>query len=222
MRILVIEDEKKIREFLKKNLEPECYEVDTASDGEEGLTLMRTSEYDAVLLDNVLPKKNGINVCREARKHGVESPILIISVLAKPLQKVELLNAGADDYLAKPFSFNELKARIRALLRRPKNTKEEIMCMRDLELNVSTHEFKRAGKLIRLTRKELMLLRYFMRNPGIVLSRSMIIEHVWDMNADPFSNTVEPHIVSLRKKISDNPQDVIKTVAGRGYKITAK
>lgn len=222
MKILVVEDERKIRLFLKKHLEPEHYEVDTASDGKEGLRMMRMCNYDVVLLDNVLPKKKGLEVCKEARDHGVESPIIMVSVLGKPTDKAQLLDAGADDYLAKPFSFNELKARIRAVLRRPKQTTQEIMRLRDLELNVTTHEFRKAGNLVKLTRKELMLLRYFLRNPGIILSRSMIIEHVWDMNADPFSNTVEAHIVSLRKKIGSTSQEIIKTIAGRGYKIIAE
>ena len=222
MRILIIEDEKKIRDYLKEHLQPECYEVDVIGTGEKGLEMMRVNDYDLVILDNILPGKNGIEVCKEARAFSIDVPIIILSVLSKPSDKVELLNAGADDYLSKPFSFKELKARMEALLRRPKQREKEILTVRDLSLNTSSHEVKRAGKDIKLTRKEFMLLRYFMRNKGAVLSRTMLIDHVWDMNADPFSNTIEAHIVSLRKKINDRKQELIQTVPSRGYKIVSE
>ena len=222
MRILIVEDEKKIRDYLKKNLQPQFFEVDTASDGHKGLELIRLNDYALVILDNILPKKTGIEVCREARSFGIQTPIIILSVLSDSSQKTELLNAGADDYLAKPFSFKELQARMQALLRRPQKIQSEIIILADLELNMTSHEVKRDGREIKLTRKEFMLLRYFMQNSGIALSRSMLIEHVWDMNADPFSNTIEAHIVSLRRKIGDKEQKLISTISGRGYKMVAK
>ncbi len=220
MRILVVEDEKRIRDYLKEHLKPDFYEVDLAADGQKGLELMRLNHYDLVILDNVLPKKSGLEVCTQARAFGITSPILVLSVLSDVKQKVALLDAGADDYLAKPFSFKELQSRMNALLRRPKSLEQEIIVVQDVTLNTSTHEVKRANSDITLTRKEFMLLRYFMRNAGLVLSRGMLIEHVWDMNADPFSNTIEAHIVSLRKKLVDKEQKFIQTISGRGYKLS--
>jgi DNA-binding response OmpR family regulator len=219
MKILVVEDQKKIRDYLKDKLQPDYFEVDTASDGKKGLELIKMNDYDLVILDNILPEKHGIDVCIEAREFGVETPILILSVLSSTKQKAELLNAGADDYLAKPFSFNELQARIQALLRRPKKIQEEVLQVGKLTLNVSTNIVTLDGEECNLTRKEFMLLRYFMKNPNIVLSRSMIINHVWDMDTDPFSNTIEAHIVSLRRKLGDSKQGIIKTFSGRGYKL---
>lgn len=221
MKVLVIEDEKKIRDFLVKGLEEEYYEVDTASDGEEGLDLLRLNRYDVVILDNIMPKLTGVEVCSMARTSGIQTPIIILSVLTKPSQKVTLLNSGADDYLAKPFLFRELKARIHALLRRPHKLEAQIMKVADIELNNTTHEVRRGDKLIPLTKKEFMLLRYLMRNKNTVFSRFTLLEDVWDMNVDPFSNTIQVHILSLRKKLGDRKQEIIQTVQGVGYKISS-
>ena len=220
MRILVVEDEKDICDFLKKSLESECYVVDTALDGEKGIELIRDSNYDIVILDNNMPKKTGLEVCMEVRAEENNIPILMLSVQSETTTKVDLLNAGADDYLTKPFSLDELQARIKALLRRPKAIEEEILKIDDLSLDIDRHAIKRGKEEIHLTKKEFTLLAYLIRNRGIVLSRSMIMEHVWDMNVDPFSNTIESHIMSLRKKI-DLPKHkkLIHTVSGRGYKI---
>lgn len=219
MRILVVEDEKKIRNFLRKGLKEAFFAVDLAEDGERGLNMAQINDYDLIVLDNLLPKKTGLEFCREFRETDTTTPILVLSVLADPHQKVELLDAGADDYLAKPFSLLELIARIRALLRRPQNIENTVLTVNDLSLDTAKHEVSRAGEDIVLTRKEFMLLQYFLKNKGTVLSRGMIMEHVWDMNADPFSNTIESHIVSLRKKIFDKEQEMIKTIPGRGYKM---
>ncbi len=220
MRILLIEDEKGIVDFLKPSLEAEPFVVDIAIDGERGSYLGRTNDYDLIVLDNILPKKNGLEVCKEIRKAGKTLPILVLSVKTETITKIELLNAGADDYLSKPFSLEELRARIRALLRRPKQIESEILTINDLTLDMKRCAVRRGKKEIYLTRKEFMLLEYLIRNPGIVLSRGMIMEHVWDMNADPFSNTIESHILSLRRKINfPGKKKLIHTISGRGYKI---
>lgn len=220
MRILVVEDEKDIAVFLKKNLKAECFVVDVAACGEKGLMLATTNDYDVIILDYILPKYNGLDICRQLRMSGKTVPIIILSVKSTPTDKTELLNAGADDYLAKPFSFEELLARIRALLRRPSAIKEEVLQVDDLILDSRRHIVKRGKEEVYLTRKEFALLEYLMKNQGTVLSRAMILEHVWDMNADPFSYTIESHIRSLRRKLRvDKGRDLIHTVCGRGYKI---
>ena len=220
MRVLIIEDEKDISSFLKKNLESECFAVDVAEDGESGSFAARTNEYDIIILDNLLPIKNGTEVCVEIRKAGKTVPILMLSVKSEISDKVHLLNLGADDYLIKPFSFNELLARMHALLRRPKQIQSEFLEVDDLHLDCRNHQVVRGNDPIYLSRKEFMLLQYLMKNRGNVLTRGMIMEHVWDMNADPFSNTIESHVLSLRKKI-DPPgkTKLIHTIPGRGYKI---
>ena len=223
MKILVVEDEKEIRNYIKSSLEAECFVVDTAADGERGAYLAKINDYDLITLDNVMPKKTGMEVCKEIRAGGKNTPILILSVKSETTTKVDLLNAGADDYLTKPFSIDELLARIRALLRRPKEIEEDILKIDNLELDINKHIVRRGGKDIYLTRKEFAFLEYLMKNKGNMLSRGMIMEHVWDMSVDPFSNTIEAHIMSLRKKI-DQPgmKKLIHTVQGRGYKIDDK
>jgi DNA-binding response OmpR family regulator len=221
MRILIIEDEKDIINFLKPSLEAESFVVDSAEDGETGLFLALTNDYDLIILDNALPKKSGLEVCREIRLNKKTTPIIMLSVVSDVNKKVELFNAGADDYLTKPFSFQELLARIRSVLRRPKKIEDEVLRVEDLELDSRRNLVKRDGTEINLTRKQFMLLEYLMRNAGMVMTRGMIMEHVWDINADPFSNTIETHILSLRKKIKikNNQPELIFTVPGRGYKM---
>lgn len=220
MRILVVEDDYKIRNFLKKGLEAECFSVDVCEDGEEGFQLAKINDYDVVILDNVLPKKTGFEICTHLRELRSNVPILLLSVQSETSDKVRALDAGADDYLTKPFSLQELVARIRALLRRPQQVEGDILSAHNLTLDTKRHLIMRDEQEIMLTKKEFMLLEYLMRNKGTVLSRSMIMEHVWDMNADPFSNTIESHILSLRKKLHDSKKDkIIQTVPGRGYKI---
>jgi len=219
MRILIVEDDKKIRDFLKKSLEAQCYAVDVAVDGEEGLLLAKINQYNLIILDNVMPKKSGLDLCNNLRSEGFNVPILLLSVQTGTEMKVAALNSGADDYLTKPFSLAELLARVRALLRRPLQIEQEVMTCKDLLVDTKKHLITRNGEELTLTRKEFMLLVYLMQNQGTVLSRGMIMEHVWDMNADPFSNTIETHIASLRKKISDSDEDsYISTVSGCGYR----
>jgi DNA-binding response OmpR family regulator len=220
MRILVIEDEEKISHFLRDSFEAEYFAVDIAEDGERGSHLARTNEYDLVVLDSMLPKKDGHQVCREIRESGKTMPILVLSVKTDAMDKVDLLNAGADDYLAKPFVLEELLARVRALMRRPVSIESDVLMVEDVMLDMTSGTAKRGDRNLGLTRKEYMLLQYLMRNEGIVLSRGMILEHVWDMSVDIFSNTIESHILSLRKKLDDMGRDrLIQTVSGRGYRI---
>jgi DNA-binding response OmpR family regulator len=220
MRILVVDDDKDIREFLKKNLETECFAVDTAGDGEEGSYLARVNEYDLILLDNIMPKKSGLQVCTDIRSSGKHSPILILSVETNVDDKVNFLNAGADDYLSKPFSYKELRSRIRALLRRPAEVKSSKLRVDNLVLDTLNQTAKRGDRSIYLTRKEYALVEYLMRNSGIVLSRGDLLDHVWGEEVDPFSNTIEAHILNLRKKIDRNTKSkLIQTIPGRGYKI---
>lgn len=223
MSILLVEDEKEIINFLKASLEAEYFSVDVAEDGEQGSYLARTNDYDLIILDNILPKKTGREICEEIRKIGKTVPVLVLSVKSDTATKVDLLNAGADDYLIKPFSFEELLARMRALRRRPEKLEGETLAVGDLTLNTRTHQVHRGKKEVYLTRKEFMLLEYLMRNKGTVLSRGMILEHVWDMNTDPFTNTIESHILSIRRKLDvKSKPKLIHTVPARGYKIENK
>jgi DNA-binding response OmpR family regulator len=219
MRILVVEDEKKIGAFLKAGLNEKCYSVDLAPDGERGSFLARTTEYDLIILDNILPKMTGLDICKDLRERGKIVPILMLSVRSDTATKVELLNAGADDYLCKPFSLDELLARVNALSRRPPVIESDVMKIDDLKIDAVNYSVVRGRKRLYLTRKEFMLLAYLLRHRGTVVSRGMILEHVWDMNGDPFSNTIESHISSLRRKV-DLPgrKKLIHTVPGRGYK----
>lgn len=220
MKILIIEDEQEIVDFLRAGLEAERFAVDFETDGEAGIYAAKTNSYDLIIADNMLPKGSGIEVCRTLRSSGINVPIIMLSVISDSVTKTDLLNAGADDYMTKPFSFDELLARLRALLRRPLDIQSETLKIDDLTLNTARHTVSRGGDRLRLTPKEFSLLEYLLRNRGNVLSRSMILEHVWDMNADPFSNTIEAHIRSLRKKVdTEGRRKLIHTVHGLGYKV---
>lgn len=223
MKILIIEDEKDLCSSLKTNLESECFAVDTANDGNDGLYLASINDYDIMLIDIVLPKKSGLDICKEIRRTKKTTPIIIISVKSEIDSKVELLNSGADDYVTKPFSFQELLARIKAILRRPNNIETKMLKIDDLILDPQKQSVKRGSSEIYLTRKEFMLLEYLMKNQSVVLSRASIMEHVWDRNADPFSNTIESHVLNLRRKIDlEGKKKLIYTIPGRGYKIDTK
>lgn len=221
MRILIIEDDRKIALAIKKGLEQESFACDVEYDGEEGLGAALTHDYDLIIIDRMLPGVDGINVCRAIREEGRHTPILFLTAKTRLKDKVEGLNAGADDYLIKPFAFEELLARVRALLRRQKKTTETILKVRDLSLNTVTFEVIRNNKIINLSNKEFALLEYLMRNLGQVLSKDNIISHVWNYDADILPNTVEVFIKYLRSKIDKNQKNkLIKTVRGFGYKIS--
>lgn len=219
MRVLLIEDEKEIVNFLKPSLEAECFTVDVSFDGAKGSYLARTNDYDLIILDYILPKMDGKTVCEKIREDNKSVPIIMLTVKSEVEDKVALFNAGVDDYISKPFSFVELLARIRAILRRPQKIEEEILKIDDLILDIKGHTVKLGENEVYLTRKEFSLLAYLMKNKGNVVSRGMIMEHVWDMNADPFSNTIEAHILNLRRKIDiSDDRKFIHTIPGRGYK----
>jgi two-component system, OmpR family, response regulator len=221
MKILVVDDDKGVRRFLKKALTSECFEVDLAEDGESGLFLSLTNDYDLIILDYVLPKKNGKLVCEAIRSDGKKVPIIMLSAISEPLNKTEVLNCGADDYLTKPFSFEELVARIRAVLRRSSNILQQNLTIGNIEMDFTKQLVFLDGKEIYLTVKEFMILSLLARSEGSIVTRAYLLEKVWDMNADPFSNTVEVHISNLRKKIETNGYKIIKTIPGRGYRLSA-
>jgi DNA-binding response OmpR family regulator len=220
MKLLIVEDDSSIRNVLRMSLESACFTVDTAEDGDQGSYMARTNNYDLIILDNVLPKKLGKKVCQEVRESGKNTPIILLSMKSDILEKVAVFDAGADDYMTKPFSFEELLARIRALTRRPEKVKENKFKLGDIELSSDKYIVSKNGKELELTRKEFALLEYLLINKEKVVTRGQILEHVWDINADPFSNTIESHIVNLRKKIGDVNKKIIKNIPGRGYKIT--
>jgi len=218
MRILVVEDERKIAEFLRKGLKAEGYAVDIASDGEQGHFLTGTETYDLVILDLRLPKMDGLTLCRTLRTEKFVAPILMLTVRDSVKDKVLGLDSGADDYLTKPFDFEELLARVRALLRKRGSAEPTRLQVEDLVLDLLAHKVERGSVPISLTSKEFALLEYLMRNPGVVVSRTMIAEHVWDVHFDSFTNVIDVSINHLRVKVDrDFPKKLIQTVRGRGY-----
>lgn len=217
MKILVVEDEHKIANSIKKGFEQETWTVDVAFDGEEGYDLASSEEYDVVVLDLMLPKLSGIETCKKLREEKIHIPILMLTARGELSDKLEGLNSGADDYLVKPFAFEELLARVRALARRPRESREETLKIKNLSLNTKTFEVKKNNKEIILSRKEFSLLEYFMKNSKKILSKETIIAHVWDYEADILPNTVEVFVGYLRNKIG---KEYIKTIRGFGYKFS--
>jgi len=224
MRILVVEDEHKIANALKRGLEQETYAVDVAFDGDEGLSGALTDEYDVIILDRMLPGLlDGTEICKEVRANNIRTPILMLTAKDKISDRVEGLNSGADDYLVKPFAFEELLARVRALLRRPQDHVGHVLQIDDLTLDTSTYEVKRAGRSVQLSQREYALLEYLLRNQNRILSKSNIISHVWDYDADILPNTLEVYVGYLRAKI-ERPfkgPELIRTVRGFGYKLSS-
>jgi two-component system copper resistance phosphate regulon response regulator CusR len=220
MRILIVEDDRKVGAFLQKGMKEEQYAVDVCRDGEEAVEWASINSYDVIVLDIMLPKKDGFAVCRELRQKGMLTPILMLTAKDSVEDKVSGLTEGADDYLTKPFSFEELLARIRALLRRTQDYKTKALRVGDLELDLIKRQATRAGKQIPLSGKEYALLEYLMRNKGRVVTESMIVEHVWDMNYEGTSNIVNVYINYLRKKIdSEFEVKLVRTIRGHGYTI---
>ena len=220
-KILLVEDESKIANAVARGLKYEGFEVSIASDGEEALILGKDEEFDCIVLDRMLPLKEGVEVCKELRESNIKTPIIMLTAKSGVNDKIEGLDAGADDYLAKPFSLDELLARIRALLRRPNIILNEEIKVGDLILNTTTFEVKRNGKTIILSKKEYDLLEYLMRNANKTISKEKIINHVWDFDSDILPNTVEVYMGYLRNKIDKPFKDkkMLKTVRGFGYKI---
>jgi DNA-binding response OmpR family regulator len=223
MRILVVEDEAKLARAIKKALELQKYAVDLAEDGQEALDVALSEAPDLILLDAMLPKKDGFRVCRELRQAGLHSPILMLTAKGQIQDKIAGLDAGADDYMVKPFSFEELFARIRALLRRLGQDKDPVLRVADLELNPQTLLVKRAGKNVTLSTKEFAILEYLLRHKNSVISREQLLDHVWNYDAEVLPSTVEVHIKHLRDKIDSQKQTtLIETVRGFGYVIREK
>ncbi len=218
MRLLVVEDEKKVASFIKKGLEEEGYAVDLASDGETGLMMGLDGVHGLIILDVNLPRVDGLSVLQELRKKKVTTPVLLLTVRAAIEDKVLGLDTGADDYLTKPFAFQELLARVRALLRRRTEAEPPLLQVADITLDPARRLVFRGEEKIELTAKEFALLGYFMRNPGRVLTRTMIAEHVWDYDFDPMTNVIDVYVNYLRKKVdSGREPKLIHTVRGAGY-----
>lgn len=220
MTILVVEDEYKITRFIQRGLEMEHYTVDVAYDGEEALKKVGVNDYDLIILDLMLPKKDGIEVCKEIRERKIDSPVIMLTARDTIEDRIRGLDQGADDYVVKPFAFGELLARIRALLRREKTVKRSVLQIADLVLDPATHEVTRSGQPVGLTSKEYRLLDYFMRRPGQVCTRTMIGEHIWGYNFVDSSNVIDVSVSNLRKKVDGgHSMQLLKTVRNVGYKI---
>ena len=222
MRILVVDDDRRLCAVIRRGLLEESYAVDLAYDGEDGEYLAEVNPYDLIILDIMLPVKDGIEVCRELRAKKITTPILMLTAKDAVEDRVKGLDTGADDYLVKPFAFSELLARVRALLRREGMSKSPELRVGDLVLNTLTRQVNRGQRPIELTTKEYVILEYFMRHPGVVVTRTMIEEHAWDYDFDSLSNLVDVYIRRLRRKLDTEGEDsLIQTVRGAGYRLKA-
>ncbi len=220
MKVLIVEDDRDIAENIRSGLSAKSHVVDIATDGVDGSFLGRSYNYDAIILDNSLPKKNGLTVCKEIRASGKSTPIIFLSVTADIQTKINSLENGADDYLTKPFLLAELEARLGAITRRAPEIKSNILTIDNLILDINKQIVERNGINIHVTKKEFNILKYLMIHKGIIMSRSLIMEYVWTAESDPFSNTVEAHIRNIRKKINFKKQtNLILNIPGRGYVI---
>jgi DNA-binding response OmpR family regulator len=220
MRILVADDDRRLSGIVRRGLMEEAYAVDVVYDGEESEYFAEVNPYDLIILDIMMPKKDGIEVCRELRAKNIDTPILMLTAKDAVEDRVKGLDAGADDYLVKPFAFNELLARVRALLRRNGITKSPELKVGDLVLNTLTREVWRGQSPIELTTKEYVILEYFMRHPNVVVTRRMLEEHAWDYDFDSLSNLIDVYIRRLRRKIGvEGEKGMIQTVRGAGYRL---
>jgi len=222
MRILVVEDEHRIAHSLQKGLEQERFAVDVAYTGNDGYDLASSEDYDLIILDLMLPGMDGVTICKELRKNKIHIPILLLTAKGQINDKVNGLNSGADDYLTKPFSFEELLARIRALLRRKGTTVQTTLILDDLTMDINSFEVKRGNTSINLTSKEFSLLEFLLTKQNQIITKEQIIQHVWNFDADILPNTVEVYIKKIRDKIDSrfpNKKQLIKTVRGFGYKL---
>jgi len=223
MRVLLVEDERKIADFIRKGLTEQGYAVDVAYDGEEALDWPAVADFDIIILDVMLPVRDGVEVCRTLRQRAVRTPILMLTAKDMVEDRVRGLDSGADDYLVKPFAFAELLARLRALARRQPAVLGSLLQIGDLLLDTATRKVSRAGTDMELTTKEYAILEYLMRHPNQVLTRTMIAEHVWNYDFDNASNVIDVHIRNLRRKIDTAyPEKLIHTVRGAGYRISAR
>ena len=220
MRVLIVEDERRLSNIIKKGFIEDGFAVDQAFDGEEGQYLAESEQYDLIVLDIMLPKLDGLQVCKELRKKSIKTPVLMLTAKSTLEDKVAGLDSGADDYITKPFSFVEFRSRVHALIRRSHQDISPILSENDLVLDPLKHSVQRANKAITLTPKEFAVLELLMRHKGEVVSRTMIIEHVWDYNFDGMSNVVDVFVGTLRKKVDSGAKvKIIQTVHGVGYKI---
>jgi DNA-binding response OmpR family regulator len=219
MRILVIEDEYEISSMIKRGLSEEGYAVDTANDSTEGEYLAETVPYDLIILDVILPKKNGFEICASLRLKQIKTRILMLTCRDSVNDRVKGLNSGADDYMVKPFDFSELSARIRALLRRELTNASPVIKIGNLSLNTITREVKQGERNIELTSKEFVILEYFVRNPGKIITRHMLEEHAWNLSLDSESNLIEAYIWRLRSKLNEEEDNLIETIRGAGYRL---
>lgn len=218
MRVLVVEDDQRLAAVLRQGLKEQGYGVDLATDATQGFDMAMASEYDAMLLDVMLPGRSGLDVLRDLRARGSRSPILVLSARSSVQDRIRGLDLGADDYLSKPFEFQELLARLRAITRRPAVEPKTTLTLADLEMDVARRQVSRAGRPLDLTTKEFALLEYFLRKKGLLLTRSMILDHVWDFDYDGGSNLVEVYVNYLRRKTEqDGAPRLIQTVRGAGY-----
>lgn len=220
MRVLLIEDDIDLSKMLVESLAAHNIIVDTCHDGESGSYISRTNKYDLILMDNILPKKLGINICRELRNIGDKTPILFITVQDDAKSKTSFLDAGADDCISKPFSTNELVARIKAVARRVYDIKQDVVTLDDVTIDRDNYLVFKKGKPVYFTRKEFMILEQIVEKPGRIITRTEIMEKVWNKDFNPFSNTIETHVRNIRKKINTKKnKNKIETVFGRGYRV---
>jgi DNA-binding response OmpR family regulator len=223
MRILIVEDEEKLAEATKRGLELKGFTVDWIAEGDKARTRMMLyrDEYDLVLLDLMLPGVDGATICKDVRESGVTTPIIVLTARDETETKIDLLNLGADDYLAKPFSFDELVARMNAVLRRPEASLPSVLTIRDITLDPTKHSVTKGGKEVSLTLKEFSLLEFFMRHPGEAVKRETVLDHVWSFDFPAFSNVLDVHMKNLRKKLDDygEADPLFETIRGIGYRL---